>query len=245
VKSTRIMEIILPFYLPLMGPRLARDRAAHAAAPLEQRDPADGSPTSIILSTMISARDKPHIWKQGEGVPLAFSDDAAGFQAHEATLALVRAGWVDERVLDGVSRNMAAYEVMAKRCDQCLYSDAKIVPDDSKAAIIESCVDKGHHFTCHKATLQGWDVACRGFHEAHPGNSAASRMAAALGIVVPVTEAQLVARARAKLVIEWKPARGEAAAEAQEMLEHELRREGRSAALEARIAKRGGRIVQK
>jgi hypothetical protein len=245
VKSTRIMEVILPFYLPLMGPRLAHDRAAHAALPLELYNREDGTPTAIILATMTSARDQKHIWKQGEGMPLAFTNEAAEHQAHEAAMALIRAGWVDERVLDGVSRNMAAYEVMAKRCDQCLYSDAKIVPDESKAAIIEGCLDKGHHFTCHKATLQGWDVACRGFHEAHPGNSAASRMAAALGIVVPVTEAQLVARARAKLVIEWKPARSEAAAEAQEMLEHELRRDGRSPDLEARIAKRGGRIAQK
>lgn len=93
-------------------------------------------------------------------------------------------------------RNRSAYEVMAKRCDQCLYSDAKIIDDDAKRAVLNECVEQSHHFVCHKATLVGWDVACAGFHAEHPGISAASRLAATLGVVAFVTEAELIERSR-------------------------------------------------
>jgi hypothetical protein len=98
---------------------------------------------------------------------------------------------------------------------------------------------------CHKATIEGWDVACAGWHAANPGATAAQRVAAGMGLVRFVTEDELRERSRARLVIEWLPSWSEDAAEDQEMREHELRKNGRSPELEARIRRLGGKIAQR
>jgi len=93
-----------------------------------------------------------------------------------------------------MKRNRKVYEVMAKRCGECLYGKSKIVADDRKEELLAACSQKGIHFTCHKASNAGWDVSCRGFHDANPKATASGRMAIHLGLVVDVTEEQLLGR---------------------------------------------------
>lgn len=85
---------------------------------------------------------------------------------------------------NGLKESRAIYlgEVFEKRCNQCLFSDAKIVPDARKAEIIETCVKTDTHFICHKASLAGRDVCCRGFYDAHPGIGQGRRIGDVMGL---------------------------------------------------------------
>lgn len=71
--------------------------------------------------------------------------------------------------------------VAEKRCDQCLYSSAKIVGDERRADVLESCRRTGSYFLCHKATIHGRAVVCRGFFDAEPNQ--ACQVAERLGLV--------------------------------------------------------------
>ncbi len=82
--------------------------------------------------------------------------------------------------------------ICAKRCDQCLFSDAKIVSDKRKAGILEECSTRGaeKHFICHKHTQRdgGSNVICRGFYDANPGATGLMQVADRLGLAVLVDE---------------------------------------------------------
>lgn len=54
------------------------------------------------------------------------------------------------------------FEVMAERCNECLYGPNKIVSNARRSDIIREITAKDSHFICHKATLAGRKVACRG-----------------------------------------------------------------------------------
>lgn len=77
--------------------------------------------------------------------------------------------------------------VYERCCRECLFSANKIVSDVRKAEVIASAGDG--HFTCHKASLIGEDVCCRGFYDR--GLSLAARLATILGLVefVPLPSA--------------------------------------------------------
>jgi hypothetical protein len=53
-------------------------------------------------------------------------------------------------------------KVMEERCDQCLYGPNKIVSNARRSQIIRDITRKDCHFICHKASIAGQDVACRG-----------------------------------------------------------------------------------
>lgn len=55
--------------------------------------------------------------------------------------------------------------VAAKRCDQCLFSSAKVVNEARKAEILEKCNRDGGAFECHKFTIAGERVVCRAFYD--------------------------------------------------------------------------------
>jgi hypothetical protein len=87
------------------------------------------------------------------------------------------------------------FRVCAERCDQCLFSENKIVDADRRAQILAECARDDTHFNCHKWTLaaqgQGGEgsssrigsTCCRGFYDADPGASNLMRIAARLGAV--------------------------------------------------------------
>lgn len=70
------------------------------------------------------------------------------------------------------------FRVAQKRCNECLYTRNKIVEDSRREAIVQSCKETGKYFICHKATLTGWGVVCRGFfeEEANPSCQVAQRL---------------------------------------------------------------------
>lgn len=71
--------------------------------------------------------------------------------------------------------------VCEKRCDQCLFTSAKIVSDRRRVAVLRECEKKGTYFLCHKSTIAGRAVVCRGFFETQP--NMACQVADRLGLV--------------------------------------------------------------
>jgi hypothetical protein len=79
------------------------------------------------------------------------------------------------------------FSVMRKRCDECLFSDAKIVSGERRSQILRSCARTGNHFLCHKGTLVNENIVCRGFYDeglGHDRPNQALQIASRLGLVV-------------------------------------------------------------
>jgi hypothetical protein len=83
-------------------------------------------------------------------------------------------------------RTMELREILLqkKRCDQCLFSSAKIVSDARKAELVKGCLKRDIHFVCHKGSIAGEatsNLVCRGFYEEHHGVGFAIRIAHVTG----------------------------------------------------------------
>lgn len=74
------------------------------------------------------------------------------------------------------------FKVMEERCDQCLYGPDKIVSNKRRSEIIREITRKDNHFVCHKATIAGQDVACRGDWDQR-GCGQLGRIAGRLGMI--------------------------------------------------------------
>jgi hypothetical protein len=61
-------------------------------------------------------------------------------------------------------------QVMAEKCDECLFSSNKIVTDETKQQVLARCAKKDAHFICHKATVVGKDAVCNGFYKTRTTN---------------------------------------------------------------------------
>ncbi len=70
----------------------------------------------------------------------------------------------------------------AKCCGQCLTTRDRIVPGERAAQIIKDCRRSGTHFQCHKGSLAGLNLHCRGVHDIV--GSRAHDFAVAFGIPV-------------------------------------------------------------
>ena len=73
------------------------------------------------------------------------------------------------------------FHVANKRCNECLFSDAKIVDNKRRDSILKECRRKDTYFLCHKGTMAGKSIVCRGFFETR--SNAACRMAEVIGVV--------------------------------------------------------------
>lgn len=60
--------------------------------------------------------------------------------------------------------------VCEKRCDQCLFSKAKIVDNKRREDILKNCATTGQYFICHKSA-HGKPVVCRGFFDDQPNQT--------------------------------------------------------------------------
>lgn len=69
-------------------------------------------------------------------------------------------------------------------CGQCLTTRNRIVSGERAAELVRECRASGHHFVCHKGSIAGLNVHCRGVHNRFP--SRAHQLAVALGI--PIVE---------------------------------------------------------
>lgn len=70
----------------------------------------------------------------------------------------------------------------SKPCDQCLTTRRRIVSGERAAELVRDCRRTGNHFVCHKGSIAGLVVHCRGVHDISPSN--AYRFAVAAGIPV-------------------------------------------------------------
>lgn len=79
-------------------------------------------------------------------------------------------------------------DVCAKRCAECLFSENRIVSAERAKAVIDGALRRDTWFECHRGSLKGRRLVCRGFYDAHARDTRGLRMAVALGIVrfVPV-----------------------------------------------------------
>lgn len=84
---------------------------------------------------------------------------------------------------DAYDRNVGL-KVCHKRCDQCLFSSARIVSEERKHDIIKESLRTGRYFICHKASKRKEAAVCRGFFD--EADNEACRMAARLKLVVYV-----------------------------------------------------------
>lgn len=80
------------------------------------------------------------------------------------------------------------FEVMKKRCDQCLFGANKIVSEKRKLGILRDIRENGGFFICHKSTIQGGDACCRGFFDEEGEGSRTVKMAKSLGVVKFIEE---------------------------------------------------------
>lgn len=82
------------------------------------------------------------------------------------------------------------FQVMKQKCDQCLFSENKIVSNERRKDILAECKRKDAHFICHKASIAGGkDVCCRGFYDTQSTNMI--RIAERLRMVEFVQESDL------------------------------------------------------
>jgi hypothetical protein len=54
----------------------------------------------------------------------------------------------------------------SRRCDQCLATRNRIVSGERAAELIRQCKADGNHFQCHKGSIAGINLHCRGVHDA-------------------------------------------------------------------------------
>jgi hypothetical protein len=73
------------------------------------------------------------------------------------------------------------FERMARRCNQCLMSANKIVSDERRRQLLASMRETDNHFQCHKGTIAGRVIACRGHYDA-TGGGVIGRLARALNV---------------------------------------------------------------
>ncbi len=62
--------------------------------------------------------------------------------------------------------NYQQFNVLAERCNECLFSPDAIVDAESRQGIIEDCKRVNTFFICHKATEEGnLKICCKGFYD--------------------------------------------------------------------------------
>lgn len=75
------------------------------------------------------------------------------------------------------------FQVMKNKCDQCLFSNGRIVSKERMSQILKTCELEQSEFICHKATLAKQEVCCAGFWDRYRPSNRKLRMAEALKIV--------------------------------------------------------------
>jgi len=50
-------------------------------------------------------------------------------------------------------------------CKNCLLSKDRIVSPQRAKSIVKQCKENQMHFVCHKATIEGTEIVCKGFYD--------------------------------------------------------------------------------
>ncbi len=56
-----------------------------------------------------------------------------------------------------------SFKVQKRQCNQCLFSENRVVSQKRAESIIKECIRDDTFFQCHKGTLKNQDICCRGF----------------------------------------------------------------------------------
>lgn len=83
-----------------------------------------------------------------------------------------------------IKKNHEIFEVMSKRCNECLFEENRLVNQAAADEIIKKCIKTDGYFSCHKSTLKGKDVCCRGFYDENKNRTLVIRLARMLKKVV-------------------------------------------------------------
>lgn len=73
-------------------------------------------------------------------------------------------------------------------CSGCLYGKTPVVGKPRAVSIQRDVQARRTHFICHKASIEGREVACAGWHARHAPESNLFRIAERLGVVVLVEQ---------------------------------------------------------
>jgi hypothetical protein len=59
------------------------------------------------------------------------------------------------------------FQVYSTKCEECLFTKYKLVPNKRRKEIIAECLQKGKEtfFVCHKSSQNGGNVCCKGFYD--------------------------------------------------------------------------------
>jgi len=70
-----------------------------------------------------------------------------------------------------VSKQTPGFTVAANKCSDCLFSANKIVDNTRRNNILQHCLENDTYFECHKGTIAGLHICCRGFYNSTYGDS--------------------------------------------------------------------------
>ena len=82
---------------------------------------------------------------------------------------------------------MSELLLASRRCAECLTSRGRIVSGERAAELISACRRENNHFQCHKGSIAGVNLHCRGVHDLLDrldGGSKAARFARRFGIPI-------------------------------------------------------------
>ena len=74
-------------------------------------------------------------------------------------------------------------KVMKNPCNECLFTDHKVVSDSAREEILRKVSKNQSHFVCHKATIAGTEHCCKNFYEKFGNTSQIIRIAKRLNMV--------------------------------------------------------------
>jgi hypothetical protein len=74
-------------------------------------------------------------------------------------------------------------KVYKKPCKNCLFSKDKIVSDERKDDILDSCIKKNTYFICHKSTIENGKTCYKRFFDKYKDRTSLLRMADRLSMV--------------------------------------------------------------
>lgn len=75
------------------------------------------------------------------------------------------------------------FKVYQQPCRNCLFSKNRIVSEQRKRKIIETCIREQTYFVCHKSSETGGEICCRNFYDKYGHFSQMIRIAERLGTI--------------------------------------------------------------
>lgn len=86
------------------------------------------------------------------------------------------------------------FKVCARQCDQCLFTANRVVSEARAKQIVRDCLKTDDWFVCHKFSVLGLKVCCRGFWDRHKSDVYPLRIAqmfiSAVKFVMPSKEGE-------------------------------------------------------